>query len=267
MKRTTYILIGILISGLLIIVGGMYWFSLTGGGQNGRGITFPAVSKKMDLTGIRVVKIYAMQAETAPQGEITVIGSLSVTPAVGSVKSSISYPDTKHLHVTQKEDTLLLELNFNLYDLSKQVKDHSSFLVNNLFLNLVADSTLTYIYSEIPSLGIASKNLALDSLTVRSCGLVQLDSCVIGTFDLAGNKARFEANDSRINDFYVDLDAVRSRDFEGCMVDTEHLTGGSYRHTVNLQKDGCRQVLWTPKDEDAKLVVTFTQKASMSLQK
>ena len=75
----------------------------------------------------------------------------------------------------------------------------------------------------------------------------------------------FNAHQSIIPHFYLDLDGVRNWGVHESVIGTEHLTGSGVYHN-NLQRGECKKMIWTPKKEDAELRLTIREKGSLILQ-
>lgn len=262
MKRTTYILIGMLISLLVLLVGGTLYISTQGTDTD---IYTLPVSDKMEKTefpGIRAVKLY-----TDDSRSIGLQGAhLNVVPASdGQVR--LSYPESDYLKVSRNADTLVICLDLSNYDFPGRKKDDilPTLQVEGLQLTLETGAGLTFLSNRIGGMNTKIRGMQADSLTIYSIGDgICLDSCHIRALNVDGWVA-FYANQSAIRHLYLDLDGVHQWAVDQCAIDTEHLTG-SGNHRNQLQKGECRQVVWTPEEEDASLSVVLSEKSTLMLQ-
>ena len=108
------------------------------------------------------------------------------------------------------------------------------------------------------------KGIETDSLVVRGRYSVSLDSCQLRSLDIQGNVREFHAKDSKIENFYLNLDGVWRWTFANTEVGTEYLTGSSH-HSNDLQKGECKRVVWTPLTEDACLQMNIAEKAEITI--
>lgn len=263
MKRTTYILIGMLIAVLVLMVGGILYISTQG--TDADLYTLP-VSDKMEKTefpGIRAVKLY-----TDDSRSIGLQGAhLNVVPASdGQVR--LSYPECDYLKVSRDADTLVICLDLSNYKFPDGGKDYilPTLRVDGLQLTLEADADLTFLSNRIGGMNTRIRGMQSDSLTIYSRGgEIRLDSCHIRALNVDGWYLAFNANQSTIRHLYLDLDGINNWTVNQCTIDTEHLTG-SGKHRNQLGKGECRQVVWTPKEEDASLSVVLSEKSTFMLQ-
>ena len=104
-----------------------------------------------------------------------------------------------------------------------------------------------------------------DSLFVRGNRYdMSLDSCRLRSLDIQGNGLSFHAKNSKIENFYLNLDGVWNWTFENTELGTEYLSGSNH-HSNDLQKGECKRVVWTPLKKDARLQVNVREKAEITI--
>lgn len=264
MKRTTYILLGILVSGLVVIIAGIVILSMTVG-QTKYGISFYGERIEQELSGVRAVRVFVNKGEVSKSKRILMTGEMNVTASSVPGKGRISYPKSECLNVTQKEDTLFVEFDFNAHSIPPKYQDDKWLFVNDVCMDLVMDSTLNSIVTDADNLKLNLKNIRADSLLVRAYQqTVLLDSCQFRSFDFGGFSFDFHAKNSKIENYYLNLDGVRNWTFENTEIGTEYLTG-SGKHFNDLQKGECRRVIWTPGYKGADLKITLREKAEIAI--
>lgn len=264
MKRTTYILMGLLVSGLIVIIATVITGYISGGVPSNSIVLGPERTE-MNLNGVHVVKLIVNQSEKEEKKRIVIGGEFTITssPTVGN--DWISYQKSQYLNVSQKEDTLLIGFDINAYNVPADVWNEDYLLVLGMDIQLSVDS-LTIIESLVNGSTLKLKKMKTDSLLVRSGGQsVLLDSCQFGSFDIAGLEGMsFKAKNSKIDNLYLDLDGVWDWQIQHSIIGTEYLTGTG-THTNDIQKGECDRVMWTPKNKDAVLHVTLREKAELDL--
>ncbi|WP_455591983.1 hypothetical protein [Bacteroides sp.] len=257
MKRTTYILIGILISLLVLLVAGVFYLSMQKPDSDLYTLTLPDKMAQAELNGVRAVKLYAGDSP-----KVWLEGAcVNIVPSTDG-KNKVAYPESAHLKVTQEADTLVICLDLSNYNLPKQKRNYivPALQANSLQLTIEADANLAYLSNVIPGMHTKISGVQLDSLNTYTQGEgLRLDSCNIRSLRVDGNRASFVANKSTISHLYLDLDVLNNWHVDACDIDTEYLTG-SGKHRNNLQKGECRRMLWTPKTEGAELNVTLVEK-------
>ena len=240
MKRTTYIFIGLLVSGLIVIVATIIFIFMSGKPYQEDGAFLGNEQVKMDLNGVHVIKVFTSQDGVSEARRVFISGEMKIgSTAASSGKELVSYPKGDYLNVTQKNDTLFMKLDLNVNNIPEKYRDRG------LKLNLIGIET--------------------DSLFVRGNRYnISLDSCRLGSCDIQGNGLDFHAKDSKIENFYLNLDGVWRWTFENTEVGTEYLSG-SNQHSNDLQKGECKRVVWTPLTEDARLQVNVREKAEITI--
>lgn len=265
MKRTTYILIGLLIAGLVVIMATIIAVSFSGEDNRADTLMLDGEQVEMKMDGVHAVKIFVTQGEVVKPRHIMMSGKLTVTNPLEAGKELFSYPKNQHLKVNQKNDTLFVELDFNEYSIPDTFKHKDWIPVIGLDLHLAVDTTFTSIVSEVEGVNLNLKSMRADSLSVRiDRQSVLLDSCQFRSFDVEGNRLNFKAMNSKIENFYLNLDDVRKWTFDNTEVGTQYLSGHG-RQSNDLQKGECRRVVWTPLDKDARLQLNIREKAEINI--
>ena len=262
MKRTTYIMIGILVTVLLVLVTGVIYISFQKSEPLQYGPVFPDKTLAMDCEGIQVVKVHA--ADTCP---VRVEGDIIIIPSRMG-KAQFTYPESEYLTVSRKADTLVVYLDFHKWKTPRSENRNIIPIIyaENLHLQLEAGSNLLDVSSTVPGLDLKIKGFQADTLNLSPYGAVAfIDSCSVRALSVNGAEASLVAENSILSYLYLDLDGVRQWNVSNCAIDTEYLTG-SGRHNNNLQKGECKQMFWSPKTEDAELAVTMNEKGCLVVQ-
>lgn len=265
MKRTTYIFMGLLVSGLLIIVATVIFISMSGKPYREDGIFVGDEQTQMELNGIHVINVFTSQDGVPETKRVFVSGEMDISSSdASSGKEEISYPKGKFLKVTQKNDTLLMELDLNVNNIPEKLQHKDHIFMYGLHVNLVVDS-LTTIIANTESVKLNLKDVQTDSLFVRGNRYdMSLDSCRLRSLDIQGNGLSFHAKNSKIENFYLNLDGVWNWTFENTELGTEYLSGSNH-HSNDLQKGECKRVVWTPLKQDARLQVNVREKAEITI--
>lgn len=264
MKRTTYIMIGMLISGLAVIVMGVVFLAVTGEKHSDSIISLNGERTEMKLNNVHVVKAF-IKRETEEQSRMVLGGEMTVTTTAETGKGTFSYPKSKYLNVSQINDTLFVVLDLAKYGIPERTKNTFFVYMNDFNVQLSADSTLTGITSHLNGVRLKLKDIKTDSMSVCTSGQeVLLDSCRFRSFDISGLGFEFRAVNSKIENYYMNLDNVRSWTFENTEVGTQYLSGSEH-HRNELQKGECRRVIWNPLTKDAQLFVVLRDKADITI--
>lgn len=150
MKRTTYIFMGLLVSGLLIIVATVIFISMSGKPYREDGIFVGDEQTQMELNGIHVINVFTSQDGVPETKRVFVSGEMDISSSdASSGKEEISYPKGKFLKVTQKNDTLLMELDLNVNNIPEKLQHKDHVFMYGLHVNLVVDSLTTIIANTV----------------------------------------------------------------------------------------------------------------------
>ena len=256
---------GKVVSGLIVIVATFIFIFMSGKPYQEDGAFLGNEQVKMDLNGVHVIKVFTSQDGVSEARRVFISGEMKIgSTAASSGKEQVSYPKGDYLNVTQKNDTLFMKLDFNVNNIPEKYRDRDYIFVSGFDVSLAVDS-LTGIVTGEEGLKLNLIGIETDSLFVRGNRYnISLDSCRLGSCDIQGNGLDFHAKDSKIENFYLNLDGVWRWTFENTEVGTEYLSG-SNQHSNDLQKGECKRVVWTPLTEDARLQVNVREKAEITI--
>ena len=264
MKRTTYIIIGLFVLGLLFIP---VLLRTPAGEKVARRLSMEGERTEIEMAGIRHVKIVEKLGKIDKDG-IGIAGQLDVqaSPALG--KSIFAYPKSEYLNVIQEGDCLLIEVDMDNEGLSQIVQslDKGRILIlDGLNLELKADFTLLSIENRAVRVDINIKKLCLDSLFLfnEEWQDISLDSCCFRSLDIKGKRLSLKADQVKVTDYYEELGTIRSSEISGFSVDNLYLSGkDSHRYRTGIN---CKRIFWNPLAKDAELELTLRQKGEIIL--
>lgn len=264
MKRTTYILIGLLLFSLVALAGGIFCLSFYQEENYRTDLTMPEGVTSIDATRVHSVKFCV----DTPNERIQICGSLNVRPSqTGSERFNFPKDASQYCTVNRVKDTLLVNFHFDEKQFPEGSAEDYELITTGVNFTLDADSTLVAISNEANRFGITLSKMKLDTLSIRTMyQIVRVDSCTIRALDVAARgRGNLDICQSRISDFYLDLDGMDRWMMDGrSEVITEHLTG-SGKCTNNLERGECKRVFWTPKGEGAELTINVKEKATVLL--
>lgn len=267
MKRTTYILIGIFFTGLLVLIATFFvLFSF----KDHKRAEFAFVGKAVERNiGSFHVVDFTMKLGYEDYLWINAgnENGLIISPSMGG-QNVLTYPEDleKYLSIEMKRDTLRL-----MIDLSEMIRQDGQSrkqrrwnAVSGLGVNLTADSAFTALRSDVSVMRVYLQAINRDSMFLQTYG-VNLDTCNFRSLmvDRAYNLTMSKSN---VSNLYLNLNSsIYHPEFSECQIDTEYLIGDSYVD-YRLDKKECRRMFWLPQDEDAKLRITLEDKACVLFQ-
>lgn len=265
MKSTTKILIGILISGIVVVlIGSVLLYTRDTPKED---LTFDGRLAQVNVAPFHVVNVFVNSGGQLPKNNIILEGDLSIVPVSG-IQNTLSYPEDleRYLSVVTKNDTLNLIFNISSSTLPDKFGNKEWIFMKVSEMKLTADSSLVAVSSGVRGLKLQLLNMKADSVALSADAyFMRVDSCDLRSFSV-NNVAELQLMHSRISNVYLDLDSVHGWSVTDCQIENEYLTGSGSHHN-ELQKGECRQMYWTPKSKDAQLRVTFNEEASVSLLK
>ena len=232
MKRTTYILIGLIVSGLIVIIASIIFISTSEKPYPENGLFVGGELVEMNMDGIHVVKMFVSQSEDSKERRIYMNGDVKMSSPSAAGERKIVYPKNDYMYATG-------------IDVQMSVDS-----LNSLFINT-------------QGLRLNLKEVKMDSLFVHAIyQKVLLDSCQFRSFSIDGEELRFTAKDSKMENFYLNLNSAWDWGIENCDIDTEYLRG-SGTHRNALQVGECKRVMWIPTGKDAQLQLYLQEKAEI----
>lgn len=120
------------------------------------------------------------------------------------------------------------------------------------------------IISENYNMHTQFADLSRDSLAFKTQGTTIINDCQIKSLSAKAPTLHFQSG--QVDSLYLNLDFITewTVDTDSFHIDTEHLSG-SYEPNYYLQKNECRQVLWTPLSEKAELQIKLKEKARINI--
>lgn len=253
MKRTTYILIAMLVAGLLLT--GTFAYFLTCGEKPASSTEIGTLSsmKSEPLPAFKRVVFTTEDEKMSP-----VVVPIGMGPA-DSTGSSISYVSElePYMKLDLSEDSTL-NIHFCFPKDRFPENQWHSFLSMRLLLPKEADA----VYNHTPYVTTFVKGLERDAFSVSTQNRIELSECKFGTLSASGGSLHFKSGSA--GHLHIDLDAtnewyIHSDSFH---VDTEHLTG-SGTHYCRWVKNESRSLKWYPKTEGAKLNIELREAAEI----
>lgn len=260
MKRTTYIMAGMLLAGLVVIAGCLFYMSAHGTDVRNDSLNITGEMKTMKLSDYKIVQVSLKQDKSGEDRWIAVDqGEFIVQPA-DSLAGNITYPDglDKYMSVQNNGDTLNIVLNFSTDKLEEQFRNRQWFSVNTGKIMLSIPSTVEDVMVKVNELTTVFKDISRDSLAFNIKNSAIVENCRFRSLNAKAGDLSLQSGE--VQDLYLNLDYVSrwSVKVDSFKIDTEHLSG-SGKHHNQLQKGECRQVLWTPLTDGASLNIELNQ--------
>lgn len=267
MKRTTYIIIGMLFAGAILVIGTLTSIFSTG-------ITWE--ESFLDIKGERTSKqmpecrvVHLMSKVEAKDLEERYVSFDQTTLKIGptdSLTGSLTYTSELNNYMEWKTagDTLQIYFSFPTDKLAPQYQKMKWLRVRSEAIQMNIPQGVEEIISENYYMHTQFADLSRDSLAFKTQGTTIINDCQIKSLSAKAPTLHFQSG--QVDNLYLNLDFITewTVDTDSFHIDTEHLSG-SYEPNCYLQKDECRQVLWTPLSEKAQLHIKLKEKAKINI--
>lgn len=267
MKRTTYIIIGMLFAGAILVIGTLTSIFSTG-------ITWE--ESFLDIKGERTSKqmpecrvVHLMSKVEAKDLEERYVSFDQTTLKIGptdSLTGSLTYTSELNNYMEWKTagDTLQIYFSFPTDKLAPQYQKMKWLRVRSEAIQMNIPQGVEEIISENYNMHTQFADLSRDSLAFKTQGTTIINDCQIKSLSAKAPTLHFQSG--QVDSLYLNLDFITewTVDTDSFHIDTEHLSG-SYEPNCYLQKNECRQVLWTPLSGKAQLHIKLKEKARINV--
>lgn len=266
MKRTTYILIGMLIAGLVAIIGVIFYIPTLGSTWEDNSVEINGEQKTVQLPECRVVQ-FVIHTDEKDRGKTVAFENTSLLmQSTDAATGSFAYADGLDSYLSMKTsgDTLNIVFDLSANKLDDKFKDMRWINVRTAGMCLNIPESVQHVSVAAYVLKTTFKGFDRDTFSFNVQGAVSVEDCRINSLSACAESLNF--NSGEVHDLYLNLDDIRRWDVEtdSFHIDTEHLTG-SREHRNTLQKGECRQVLWTPQSEKASLTLNLPEAAKIEI--
>lgn len=238
MKRTTYIIIGMLFAGAILVIGTLTSIFSTG-------ITWE--ESFLDIKGERTSKqmpecrvVHLMSKVEAKDLEERYVSFDQTTLKIGptdSLTGSLTYTSELNNYMEWKTagDTLQIYFSFPTDKLAPQYQKMKWLRVRSEAIQMNIPQGVEEIISENYNMHTQFADLSRDSLAFKTQGTTIINDCQIKSLSAKAPTLHFQSG--QVDSLYLNLDFITewTVDSDSFHIDTEHLSG-SYEPNCYLQK-------------------------------
>ena len=183
-----------------------------------------------------------------------------------SLTGSLTYTSELNNYMEWKTagDTLQIYFSFPTDKLAPQYQKMKWLRVRSEAIQMNIPQGVEEIISENYNMHTQFADLSRDSLAFKTQGTTIINDCQIKSLSAKAPTLHFQSG--QVDSLYLNLDFITewTVDSDSFHIDTEHLSG-SYEPNCYLQKNECRQVLWTPLSGKAQLHIKLKEKARINV--
>lgn len=268
MKRTTYIIFGIMLAGLLAMGGVIFYISLYTTEWEETFMEIKGERQTVALPPCRVVKLTQPRIVRKQKNKEIVEAErvvsfrkapLTVVP-VDSLQGSLSLAGdmVPFVSVTAAGDTAFITFDIPTEKAEKRFL-HSRWLkIKSEMMQLNVPENVEAVLVAVEDMQTDFRGFCCDTLSFKVLDRAGVEDCRIAS--LSAQAWTLHLNSGEVRNLHLDLDGISdwSVNVDSFRIDTEYLTG-SRRFRNVLQRGECRRLFWTPKCKDASLEVELNQ--------
>lgn len=274
MKRTTYIIAGMLIAGLVAVISCVIYGSMQVVKWEDSIMTVGGEKKTVQLPECKVVKLVAKRdvIGTSKNGKIIEIRMpyfynmpLDICPAPAG-NGTLAYASDMDKYMTLKtsNDTLFIVFTFSKDKLEKKYQDMQLLNIRSKEMTLALPSTVECVISHLETQKTTFRDLDCDSLSF-SAKDVDIENSRFRALCASRGPLNFRSGEVENLHLYLDEIPFWKVNTDSFHIDTEYLYA-RHRKGCALEKGECRQVVWIPLSEDASLNISLKEAARVVIE-
>lgn len=276
MKRTTYIIFGMMLAGLLAMSGVIFYVSLHTTEWEETFMEIKGERQAVMLPPCKVVKLTQPQEKVileSGRGSVSTYRivsfekvALDVSPA-DSLQGSFSFAGdmASFMSVTAVGDTAFITFDIPAKKVEKRFQDTNWLKIKSEEMRLSIPGGVQAVLVDVYGMETDFRDFSRDTLSFKVRDGAGVENCRIASLTAQAHPLRL--NSGEVRDLFLNLDAAVADwrvNVDSFHIDTEHLAGGG-SHRNFLQKGECRRVLWTPQNGEASLSVVLNQAAKIDM--
>lgn len=273
MKRTTYIILGMLLAGLVVICGGVFYSSMNTMKWEDLIVNVEGEMKTVQLPRCKVVKLVQnrrlIRKNDPMDGSINVLRNtsfnnvpLTIRPTADATASFTYASDMdKYMTVNAVGDTLRIVFDFWGNEEIEKKMAHLYYLnIRSAAMTLALPDGVQKVASNLGCDKTVLEDFDRDTLSFDISDRVEVENCRINALYVHSGNINFGTGE--VKDLHLYLDNIRSWNVnsETFHIDTEYLYA-SRNKRCTLEKGEARQVIWKPLSEKASLNMELKEAA------
>ena len=272
MKRTTYIMAGMVLAGLLGAAGSAIILSTQAVESQKKYMHISGTQQRVELPPCKAVVLSASEVtdrNTTGSEEPRILwfdgNVMDVRPASPGEQGAFVLPSglQPYMETRMESDTLHIALRIPQADLPESYGRSISMKLPPQGLSLVLPAGVERLCSRAEELELSLHGFSTDTLTLQANGTVLLEDCRIGS--LRAESSALYLQSGEVEDLYLDLDlhGEWTSNVAAFHIGTEHLTGSGW-HSCTYMPGRCEKTVWTPKDDSSTLAVKLSEGSTIA---
>lgn len=235
MKRTTYIIIGMLFAGAILVIGTLASILSTGTTWEESCLDIKGEQTSRQMPECRVVHLMCkVEAQDLEERHVSFEQTTLKIGPTDSLTGSLTYTSELNNYMEWKTagDTLQIYFSFPTDKLAPQYQKLKWLRVRCEAIQMNIPQGVEEIISENYNMHTQFADLSRDSLAFKTQGTTIINDCQIKSLSAKAPTLHFQSG--QVDNLYLNLDLVRewTVDTDSFHIDTEHLSG-SYEPNLN----------------------------------
>lgn len=257
MKRTTYIIFGMLLAGLVVVCGSIFYASTQTTGWEDTVMEIGGERKTVQLPECKVIQLVSDRDGGKGQMQEAAFNSLPLKVSQTNESSgTLSYASglDEYMTLLPVGDTLRIVFKIEGDELEEKYRNIHWLNIRSEEMALTLPAGVQKITSSLQFQPATFKDFDRDSLSFAMDYYAEIENCRFRALSAQSRDLQFKSGE--ILNLHLNLDGINNWtvDTESFYINTEYLYGhGNSRCT--LGKGECKQVIWLPQSKDASLDV------------
>ena len=270
MKRTTYIIFGMLLAGLVVMCGTVIYMSTLGVSDDDIFLNINGEKKTVQLPECKVLQLVADRdvIATRKNGSVKDIrmvlfsdAPLNFQPATDT-NGTFSYASDmdKYMTINSIGDTVRIVFNFDKDKLEEKYKNLYWIQLRSEAMTLALPADVQRVVSNVEGQETTFRNFDCDTLSLSMRSRTNIEDSHFRALHVHAGEMNF--NSGEVTNLHLYLDNVYRWNVnrDAFRIDTEYL----YAHgnpRCSMEKGECRQIVWMPQSDKASLNIELKQAA------
>lgn len=268
MKRTTYIIFGMLLAGLVVVCGGVFYVSMNTLDRDDMNLNVGGDKKTAQLPDCKVVQLVAERdifTDNDKRKKIRLLHFNNAPLKVRQAQSGIStftYASDMDKYMTLKTmgDTLRITFKFSEDKLEDKYQKMLWLNVYTEEMTMDLSDNVQFLSNALVNQKMGVEGFNRDSISFAMEGYATISDCNFKALTVRDGAWLF--NTGKADNLHLHLDGISSWEVNSSSfhVTTEYLYA-KQRHNCTLDKGESKQVIWKPQSKDATLTIELKEAA------
>lgn len=268
MKRTTYIIFGMLLAGLLVVCSGIFYSSTQIVGWSDIYMDINGEQKTVQLPECKVVQLIADREFFVDDKGIKEVRMVAFSEIPLNVRQAQAGNGTftyasdmdKYMMMTTSGDTLRIAFSFPKEKLEKKFRNMVWLNVRSEEMKMTLPDNVQALSANLVSQKMNVEGFNRDSLSLMVLNYATINDCYFRALTVQNGSWLF--NSGKADSLHLHLNGINNWNVNvgSFHIDTEYLYAHGNSRCV-MGKGECRQVVWMPQSDGASLNIELKQAA------